>query len=166
MEDRKTIFDYIGQIFAIFGATIGLLNLFCLLFGEGAQGHSSMFSLGKEGLTVETMLQFLLASVCTVSLRFLFFTETFIKNMTVLLRTICMVALEIVVIILFILTCGWFPTDMCLPWVLFFLSFGICFGVSVAATAIKERMENRKMEEALERLKKQGRSRKSEEGGD
>lgn len=154
MEDRKTIFDYIIQIFAIFGVTICILNVFCLLFGEDAQAYSTMFSLGKSGLTVNTMLQFWLASVCTVCLRFLFFTETVIKNMTIPLRTICLVAAEVAVIAVFIVTCGWFPADMWKPWAMFFLCFGICFIISLVVTVIRTRLENRKMDEALERLKR------------
>ncbi len=158
MEERKTIFDYIGQVFMIFGITICILNVFCVLFGEDAKEYSTMFSLGKEGLAVPTMLQFLLVSACTVANRFLFFTETFIKNMTVPVRTVCMVAVEVAVMAVFIAAFGWFPTDMWLPWVMFILCFIICFMVSLAVTVIKTRVENRKMEEALERLKREEQS--------
>lgn len=155
MEERKTIFDYAGQVFIIFGITICVLNIFCVLFGENAKEYSTMFSLGKEGLSVPVMMQFLLVSACTTANRFLFFTEIFIKNMTIPLRTVCMVAVEVGVIAVFIIAFGWFPADMWLPWVMFLLSFGICFILSFAVTVIKTRVENRKMEEALERLKKQ-----------
>lgn len=155
MEDGKTIFDYIGQVFIIFGITIGILNVFCLLFGEDAQEYSNMFSLGKEGIAIDTMLQFLLVSICTVSLRVLFFTEILIKNMTVPFRTVAMLASEIAVIILFIIVCGWFPTDFWIAWMMFFLCFGVCFIVSLTVSVLKERMENKQMEEALERLKQQ-----------
>ena len=155
MEERKTIFDYIGQVFMIFGITICILNVFCVLFGEDAKAYSTMFSLGKEGLSVPVMLQFLLVSVCTVANRFLFFTETFIKNMTVPVRTVCMVVAEVAVMAVFIIAFGWFPTDMWLPWVMFILCFCICFVISLAVTVIKTRVENRKMEEALKRLKRE-----------
>ena len=155
MEERKTIFDYIGQIFMIFGITICILNVFCVLFGEDAKEYSTMFSLGKEGLAVPIMLQFLLVSACTVANRFLFFTETFIKNMTVPLRTVWMIVVEVAMMAVFIIIFGWFPTDMWLPWVMFLLCFGICFMISLAVTVIKTRVENRKMEEALARLKRQ-----------
>ncbi len=112
-----------------------------------------MFSLGKEGIAIDTMLQFLLVSACTVSLRFFFFTETFIKNMTVPLRTVAMLASEIAVIILFIIVCGWFPTDLWIAWMMFFLCFGVCFVFSLTVSVLKESMENKQMEEALERLK-------------
>ena len=73
MEERKTIFDYIGQIFQVFGFSMIVLNIFCLLFGEDASEFSKMFSLGKEGLSVPTMLQFFSVAVWVVFLRFFFF---------------------------------------------------------------------------------------------
>lgn len=154
MEERKTIIDYIGQVFMIFGITIGIINVFCLLFGDGAQGYSTMFALGHTGVPTATILQFFLAAVCTTGLRFLFFTETFIKRMTVPCRTVCMILSEVAIIFVFILTCGWFPVDEWLPWVTFFISFALCFVCSVAITAMRERMENKRMEEALKRLKR------------
>ena len=72
MEERKTVFDYMGQILMIFGFTILMLLVFSLLFGESAKGYSDLFSFGKEGIGVDTMIQFLLASIATVTLRMLF----------------------------------------------------------------------------------------------
>lgn len=53
----------------------------------------------------------------------------------------------------FVVVCDWFPTDMWEPWMMFFLCFAVSAGVSTAVTILRERMENRRMEEALERLK-------------
>lgn len=159
MEERKTIFRYIGDVFTIFGMTMLILNMFCLIFGEDAKGYSPIFSLGKEGISVRIMLEFLLASVCTTFLRFLFFTDTVIKNMTLIIRTICMVTAEVCVIACFILVCGWFPVNDWLPWGMFFLSFAVCFVISAVCTALNERMMNQKMQDALERVKKQEKNR-------
>lgn len=73
MEERKTIFDYIGQAFMTFGFTMLILLGFTFLFGEGAKEYSTIFSLGKEGIGADTMAQFLLAAVVTVALRALFY---------------------------------------------------------------------------------------------
>ena len=48
MEERKTIFDYMGQIFIIYGFSILTLNIFCILVGEDAQKVSTIYSLGRE----------------------------------------------------------------------------------------------------------------------
>lgn len=155
MEERKTIFDYVGTIFSTFGFSVVVLNVFCLLFGEQAQDFSSIFSMGKEGLSTETMMQFLGAAVLMVFLRFLFFTDRIIKNMSVVLRTLCMVLTAIGIVVIFTLHFGWFPVDQWLPWFMFFLSFGICFLVSSLIAVLKEKSENKKMEEALARLKQE-----------
>lgn len=162
MEERKTIFHYVGDVFMIFGVTMLILNMLCLMFGECAKGYSTIFSLGREGISIQIVFEFLLASVCTTFLRFLFFTDTVIKNMTLVVRTVCMVTAELGVIACFILVCGWFPVNDWLPWGMFFLSFAVCFVISSACTALNERMENKKMQDALERVKKQEKNRETE----
>lgn len=153
MEERKTIFDYIGQVFMIFGLTMLILSALTLVFGESAKGYSSMFSLGKEGIGLKTMMQFLLASVLTVILRMFFFTDILFKNMGTALRAAAMVLSELLVISVLVLAFQWFPVDEWRPWVMFFTSFGICFAVSLTVMVFKERIENRRMEEALERMR-------------
>lgn len=155
MEKKRTIFDYMGQVFMIFGITMVVLNIFCILFGESAKDYSQMFSLGNQGLSVQTALQFFLVSICITTLRFLFFTDLLLKRMSILWRTVLMVIAVVIVIGVFIVVCGWFPVNMWMPWLLFFLSFGVSFGISMAVTIWKERIENRKMAEALERLKEE-----------
>lgn len=155
MEKKRTIFDYMGQVFMIFGITMVVLNIFCILFGESAKDYSQMFSLGNQGLSVQTALQFFLVSICITTLRFLFFTDLLLKRMSILWRTVLMVIVVVIVIGVFIVVCGWFPVNMWMPWLLFFLSFGVSFGISMAVTIWKERIENRKMAEALERLKEE-----------
>lgn len=155
MEEKKTIFDYIGQVFLTFGITIGILNIFCLLFGDTAKEISTIFSLGSEGLSVRTTFQFFLVSLCIVLAKFIFFTDVFIKKMSIAMRTVCMVSTVLIVLAVFIRICGWFPVNMWQPWLMFFLCFGISFAISMGVTIFKERIENRKMEEALDRLKRE-----------
>lgn len=153
MEERKNIFDYVGQVFQVFGFTISVLSLFCLWFGEDANVYSTMFALGKRGLSVATLLQFFAVSVCITALRFFFFTDVILKKMSVVWRTTGMFASILLVMAGFVVVCDWFPTDMWEPWMMFFLCFAVSAGVSTAVTILRERMENRRMEEALERLK-------------
>ena len=153
MEERKTVFDYMGRVLETFGFSVAILNIFCLIFGDEAEGFSTIFSLGKRGLSVATMGQFFSASVWVVAARFVFFTETVIKRMSLVLRTVLMVAAVLASTGIHILAFRWFPVDMWIPWLAFLVCFGICFAVSVVVTAFRERMENRKMEEALARLK-------------
>ena len=155
MEKRKTIFDYAGQVFIIFGFSIAVLNLLCILVGEHAQDVSGIYSMGKEGLSTATMVQFFGVSICITGLRFLFFTDKIISRMSITVRTVCMLLSIIVLIVLCVLMFGWFPVDMWQPWTGFFVTFGLCFLGSMTITHLKEKTENRKMEEALQRLKEQ-----------
>lgn len=157
MEDRKTIIDYAGQVLITYGFSIVALNLICILVGEDARDVSSIFSLGKEGLSTATMLQFLGVSVCITGLRTLFFTDRIIQQMSITVRTVCMLLSIILLIVLCAAVFHWFPIGMWQAWAGFIITFTICFSCSMLVTRLKEKTENRKMEEALLRLKEQER---------
>lgn len=153
MEKEKTIFDYISQVFVIFGATVLILNMFCLLFGKDAKEVSALFSLGNQGLSVATMLQFLAMAVFITVWRFLFFTDKVIKNLSLSLRTAGMFTAVVLTIIVFVLLFGWFPLDDWKAWLGFAVSFVISVGISLGLSTLKEKTEEEKMARALERLK-------------
>lgn len=153
MENRKTIFDYLGQVLIVFGFSTVVLNLFCLLIGEDAQSISAIYSLGKEGISVTTSLQFLGVSVCITGFRFVFFTDGFIRQMSVVMRTVCMFVSIILLIAVCAVLFDWFPVDMWQPWAAFLLTFAACSAASLFLMALKEKAENRKMEEALNKIK-------------
>lgn len=155
MEERKTIFDYIGQVFIIFGFSIAILNIFCIFVGEDAQDISTIFSMGNEGLAISTMVQFFGVSVCITSLRAFFFTDKIIKRMSVAIRSVCMLTSIVVLVVICAVMFDWFPVTMWQSWAGFFITFALCFVGSLLLMTLKERTENRKMEEALQRLKEQ-----------
>ena len=37
MEERKTLFDYMGQVFMIFGITMLILSFLDMIFGDNAK---------------------------------------------------------------------------------------------------------------------------------
>ena len=156
MEEKKTVFDYLGQVLMIFGFTMLTLNLFCLAFGDTAKDFSSLFQLGSQGISAETAFQFLCISLLITGVRFLFFTDTFIKKMPVYLRTVCMLTAVVAIIVVFVIAFHWFPADMWQPWAMFLLCFGISFLGSCFVMTVKEKAENRRMQEALERLQDAG----------
>ena len=103
MKKGETVFDYLSQVMIIFGSTLLILSVFCILFGEEAKDYSAMFALGSKGLSVDIMYQFFLVSVIIAALRFLFFTDRWIKNLSLTLRTLSMFALVLATVITFIL---------------------------------------------------------------
>ena len=50
MEEKKTIFDYIGQLFATYGIIVAIFLIFGSCIGSLAKGHSSLFPWEKKGL--------------------------------------------------------------------------------------------------------------------
>lgn len=155
MEKEKTIFDYISQVFVIFGATVLILNMFCLLFGKDAKEVSALFSLGNQGLSVATMLQFLAMSVFITIWRFLFFTDQVIKDLSLALRTAGMFTAVVLTIIVFVLLFSWFPLGDWKAWLGFAVSFVISVAISLGLSTLKEKTEEEKMAKALERLKEE-----------
>ena len=153
MEEKKTIFDYFSQVMIIFGFVMLVLNIFCLVFGKDAKDISAIFELGDQGIPVEITLQFLCISALITGLRFVFFTDAVIKKMPIWLRTVCMLIFVVIIIAAFIIIFHWFPVNMWQPWVMFFICFGLSFLGSCLAVIVKEKVENKRMEEALRRLK-------------
>ncbi len=155
MEDRKTIFDYLAQVIMIFGITTLILVVLCCLCGDEAGEISSIFRLGKQGLSCVTLLQFFGASVVITGIRYVFFTEKIIKRMTLAWRTVCMVVTVICAIAVFVYFCGWFPVRQWLPWCMFLGSFFVCFVLSLGVSVLKEKAENQALEKALKKLQEQ-----------
>lgn len=155
MEKNRTLFDYIGRVLTTFGGTIVIMNLFCVVFGEGAKDYSSMFSLGSNGLSVSTTLQFLLVSIISVVLRFVCFSDKIIKQLSVAFRMILVFVSVFATIVVFIFIFNWFPIDQWQPWVGFLICFGVSVGISTVVAITREKMENSKMDEALKRFKQE-----------
>ena len=155
MEEKRNIFDYLAQILIVFGFAILMLNVFCLAFGDSAKEFSAMFELGNQGIPTKIVFQFLFVSVLIVSVRFIFFTDIIIKKMPIGLRTVCMLTAIVMIIAAFVITFHWFPVNMWQPWAMFLVCFGISFIGSYFVMAVKEKLENRRMNEALQRIKNQ-----------
>ena len=155
MDNKPTILDYLSQVFMIFGITVLTLNIFCLLFGDSAREFSTIFALGSAGLNVKTMMQFLLAIAITIVLRYIFMTDLIIKKMPLVVRIITIFAAAFLNIVVFVILCGWFPVDNLMAWIMFLISFAISCTASTAVSIFKEKTENRRLEEALNRLKEE-----------
>lgn len=153
MENRPTILKLLQKVFVIYGITILILNIFTLIFGDSAKEMSTIFSFGNEALGVKTGMQFLLAVVILVLIETLFTTDILIKKMKIPMRICLMFVCTFAVISLLIVIFGWVPTNMALPWIMFIICFAISSAVSTIITAYSEKQENKKLNEALKRLR-------------
>lgn len=150
---KETMFDWLEQIFLVFGITMMCMVVFCAAFGDSAKGYSTMFELGKEGVSISTMVQYFLLVVIIITLKFLFFTDAVIKKMSVALRTALMFTFVIIALVAFVLMFGWFPANEWLAWVMCAVCFIISAGLSTFISVLKEKSETQKMQQALERIK-------------
>lgn len=154
MDRQKTVFDYVAEVLKIYGFMVATFLPFVLCFGRISREVSALFSLGTAGLSVSSLAQLLLLSVCLVCLRFVFFTEKVIRRAGLLFRSVAMISSVVLVIILFVVVFRWFPARMPIAWLSFAVCFAVCFLLSLLILSCKERLENRKMADALEKMKR------------
>lgn len=154
---RKTVFDYLSLVMMHFGVSMLVINIFCVLFGDNAKEFSTLFELGGAGISVKTALEFFALNMLIIAARFVFFTDLIFKKFPLVCRTVCLVTAVIALTGVFIAVFGWFPINSPIAWAMFFVCFVISFLASWFVTSLKEKAENKKLAEALERLKEKNR---------
>lgn len=157
MIKKNTVFDFVTNVMVIYGITVISIGVFTVLFGSKAEGVSSIFALGCSGVSIATLAQFLLMAFLVSAARWIFFTDKLIKRLSIAVRSMLMFASVILMVGFFAVVFGWFPVDMALPWIMFFVCFIIYATVGVMVSVLKEKSENKKLQEALERLKEEER---------
>ena len=155
MDKKFSILEFCSQVFTIYGITIVLLNIFCILFGESAQELSTIFSMGSQGLGIATSFQFLLAVLAITIIRFIFMTDILIIKMPTAARIAAMFVGTFAIILVFIIVFDWFPTDLPMAWIMFLICFVVCSTAGTMISLVVEKQENRKLEEALKRYKEE-----------
>lgn len=155
MEDKKTIFYYISQVFATYGIILFMFIIFGITIGEGARGYSSLFELGNQGFSIATLLRLFILAILISIAQIAFLTDRWIKNMSLFFRNVLFLGTVIIAIALFAIFFEWFPIYDVKAWIGFALSFIVCTVVSVAISRLEEQAENKKMEQALNRFKRE-----------
>lgn len=155
MNKNFSVLKFLSQVFTIYGITTGLLNIFCILFGDSAREFSAIFSLGNSGVGVKTSFQFLIALTIITALKFILMTDLLIKKMPLAARIIAMFLGAFATIIIFILAFDWFPANNPSAWAMFIICFVISTAVSTAISVLAEKNENRRLDEALKRYKEE-----------
>ena len=153
MDKKPTVLDLLARTFTVFGITVLILCVMCALFGDLAKGFSEIFALGSSGLSVKTLLEFLLSSAVMNLLSSLFMTDAIIHSMSAIKRIALMFTSGIIAVIIFSTLFGWFPVNDLTSWIAFIICFVVCCSVGTLLSAIKLRAENRQLAEALEKLK-------------
>lgn len=154
MEEKKNVFDYIRQLFTIYGVMVLIFVIFNLIIGDEAKSISTLFSIGSAGLASATLLQLLFMALIITVAQNIFLTDILIKNLALIVRNILFFITIMIAIIAFVIVFGWFPINNVAAWIGFIVSFAVCTGVSAWLMHLEEKAENKKMQEALNRLKK------------
>ena len=82
-----------------------------------------------------------------------FMTDIIIKKLPLVFRNIALLTGGLLVSVGCIFAFGWFQAEDGKAWVMFFVSFALSCGISTLVSAIAEKQENRRLEEALKRFK-------------
>ena len=153
MEENRSVFDYISKVFTVFGVVILIHVVIGLLVGADASEMSTLFTLGSEGLAMATIIQLFAMSVVVIIWQTIFLTDKVIKNMSIAVRIVMMFVSVTCSVVVFVILFGWFPVKDIKAWIGFFVSFAICSVMGVLFSRMKEKAENKKMDEALEKYK-------------
>ena len=154
MDDNKNIFDYIKQLFTSFGIVVLLFIAINFIIGNEAGSVSSLFALGAKGLSTATLLQLLFLVLIITVAQNIFLSDLVIKNMALVVRNILFFATIMAAITVFAVVFGWFPLNNVAAWIGFIVSFAFCSVISSVIMRLEENAENKKMQDALNRLKK------------
>ena len=150
-EDRKSVFGYIAQLLATYGAMVVIFIVFDLCMGKETEGYSTLFELGSRGLTLATLLQLLFLAVLVTIAQVAFLTDLLIKNMNMIARNLLFIIAIFVSIVVFAVLFGWFPVGDLAAWAGFLVSFSLSMAASLFITRFIEKSENKKMQEALDK---------------
>ena len=153
-EKMKYLNWLVNKILASLGTGVMILGVMSCLMGDIGEKVSPIFSLGKAGLSIDTLAQFLLLAVFSVVVKDVFMTDRWIKNMSVFLRK----SLYFFVIVLGVFVMSrlfkWFPADAARAWIAFGIFFSVAMVFITILTRTKEITENNKLQEALEEFQK------------
>ena len=154
IEEKKTIFSYIGQALATYGIVVFIFAAFSMLLGDKVGDYSSLFALGSKGLTMPTLAQLFFLAIALTVIQVAFLTDVWISNITMSLRKILFFLTILAVLIFMIIVFNWFPIDDPIAWIGFFACFIVSMAVSIIFTKFREIVENKRMQEALEKYNK------------
>ena len=153
-EKMKYLNWLVKEILASLGTGVVILGVMSCLMGDIGEKVSPIFSLGKAGLSIDTLAQFLLLAVFSVVVKDVFMTDRWIKNMSIFLRKSLYFFVSILGVFAMSRLFKWFPADAARAWIAFGIFFSVAMVFITILTRTKEITENNKLQEALEEFQK------------
>jgi hypothetical protein len=150
MEEKKTVFYYVRQAFATYGVIVLIFAIMSIVIGERAKDYAALFSMGNAGMSMPILMELLLLAVIITLAQVAFLTDTWIMDMSMMIRNVLFFVSVLIVIVFMIVAFHWFPTRDMTAWLGFIISYALSMIISALITILKERAENTKMQEALD----------------
>lgn len=153
-KEKTTLTQFLTSILVIFSVVILFLSVIGPLLGEKAQGTSSLFVLGSQGLSYISVYQALGMSLFVNIVQMFFMSDLFFKKAMLLWRTVAMFASVFIGCGVLSILFGWFPPSKLIAWVLYLLCFVVMAGASSLLMIIKTRREDARVSRKLEEYKR------------
>ena len=149
---KKQLVLFFENLLKIFAVIILIFAIATALIGKGAENFPKLFMLGNEGIAVKTIFQLFAFSFLICLLRFVFFTDVFIKKTGLLLRYVLFFVLTIAVFVITAIIFCWIPYEPII-WILVLISYSVSTVISVLLTNFFTKKEDEKLNNALEAMK-------------
>ena len=150
MEEKKTVFYYVRQAFATYGVIVLVFAIMSIVIGERTKDYAALFFMGNAGMSMPILMELLLLAVIITLAQVVFLTDIWIMNMSMMIRNV-LFFVSVLIVVFMIVAFNWFPTRDMTAWLGFIISYALSMIISVLITRLKERAENTKMQEALDK---------------
>lgn len=151
-EMKKRLGLFIESLLQIFAVMILIFAIATALIGKESEKFPNLFLLENEGIAVQTLFQLFAFSFLICALRFIFFTDVFLKKTGLVLRYVLFFVLTIAVFVIITLIFSWIPNKL-LYWLLVLASYSVSTIISIFVTTLFARKEDEKLNDALAKMK-------------
>ena len=93
---KKQLITFLESLLKIFAVIILIFAITTLLIGKGAKSFPNLFMSGNKGISLKTFFQLFTFSFLISLLRFVFFTDVFLKKTGLVLRYVLFFLLTII----------------------------------------------------------------------
>lgn len=149
---KKRLGLFIESLLQIFAVMILIFAIATALIGKESEKFPNLFLLENEGIAVQTLFQLFAFSFLICALRFIFFTDVFLKKTGLVLRSVLFFVLTIAVFVIITLIFSWIPNKL-LYWLLVLASYSVSTIISIFVTTLFARKEDEKLNDALAKMK-------------
>ncbi len=146
---KVQIIPSVAEIFTLSVIFISIFNAILRGNAEELSQISEIFALCGEGISLKALAEFLIVSVVTALVKYLWFSDRFFKNMLMPLRITFMLMSIFLIAGVACVVFHWFPWDMWQAWAGFIFSFLISTLLSFTIMMAESAIESRKYSLAL-----------------